>query len=633
MDKAHELLKKYWGYSSFRGPQLEVINTLVQKKDVFVLLPTGAGKSLCYQLPILMTEGICLVISPLIALMEDQVKSLESKGIKALALSSKLNRHETIIAFDNLTHGKFKFLYISPEKLQSEFIQEKISQLNIALIAVDEAHCISEWGHDFRPAYLKIPELNKQHPDIPKIALTATATSIVKKAIIDNLELSNAKIVTGSYFRDNLAVLVQKRENIRLAILEMTQSTHEPIIVYVGTRKHTIEFMQYLNHHGVTSICYHGGLSYDQKSKALEDWKQEKYKVMVATNAFGMGIDKSNVRAIIHTHIPYSIENYIQEIGRAGRDGKYSKAFLVYNDHTIDESQNRLEKSIVGPDYCKMIYGKLNDFYQIAKGTLTEELFNFDLQEFSLIYKLSVTEVYQALVHLHNENIILYDQSPSKNSKIKITDNTSRLFQLQASETNQARVLQILLRTYGGIHDQFVSINELLIARKLGLSKQEVIYALKNLSQDKVISYHQSSKLVKMKFLVPREDDYIFYNIKRNIQNRNKAKKNKAKAVFQFIKNDRICRQIQLLSYFSEQLNEPCGICDVCVKNQDAPKINHEVMAKKILNLFEKSKSLDANEISNSLQLDKKFIIKTLELMLESKSIHLNLQNKFERIL
>ena len=292
MDKSLDLLKKYWGFNSFREPQEAIIRSVVNGEDTFVLLPTGAGKSLCYQLPALMTEGVCLVISPLIALMEDQVKSLEEKGIKALLLSSKLNRHDTIIAFDNLMHGNFKFLYLSPEKLQSEFIQEKISQLSLNLIAIDEAHCISQWGHDFRSAYLKIPVLNELHPEIPKIALTATATSVVKQDIIENLKLKSPAIFTGSYYRDNLHIRVLKKEDIRSGMLSLLKSIDEPAIVYVGTRNNTVQYARFLTSHQIKATHYHGGLDTKQKSEALLEWKEEKSKVMVATNAFGMGIDK-----------------------------------------------------------------------------------------------------------------------------------------------------------------------------------------------------------------------------------------------------------------------------------------------------------------------------------------------------
>lgn len=629
MSKAIELLKKHWGFNSFREPQEAIIKELLDKKDAFVLLPTGAGKSLCYQLPALLSDGVCLVISPLIALMEDQVKSLEAKGIKALMLSSKLNRHDTIVAFDNLQFGNYKFLYLSPEKLQSEFIQEKISQLHVNLIAIDEAHCISQWGHDFRPAYLKIPVLNEMHPHTPRIALTATATSLVKSDIIENLNLIHAKVFSGSYYRKNLQINIEKTADIRGRILKLVQSVDEPIIIYVSTRKSTLEYRQLLNAKQINATAYHGGLTYKQKTSALDEWSNENSKVMVATNAFGMGIDKSNVRMIIHAHLPNSIENFMQEIGRAGRDGKDAKTYLLYNENTIWESKNMIQKSTVSPEFCKMVYAKLNDYYQIANGEIQENLFSFDLQEFAVRYQFNLSEVYHALNHLHHEDIIFYDQNPNKSSRIKIVENASKLYEIQSAQNHQGRVLQLLLRTYGGIHEQFTPINEGLLAVKSGLDKKYIIKALHTLEKDKAIIYDKSSSVFTLRFLVPREDNFIFNTIKKNIQQRNQIKIEKLKAIQQMVSNDFICRQIQLLRYFGEKLDQPCGACDVCLRKNSNQTVDHKELADKVLRLLDLSKALDINEISTALSIDKRMIIKTLELLVEKRSIDLNLQNKF----
>ncbi len=629
MSKVIDLLKKHWGFDSFREPQEAIINELLDKKDAFVLLPTGAGKSLCYQLPALLSDGVCLVISPLIALMEDQVKSLEAKGIKALMLSSKLNRHDTIVAFDNLQYGNYKFLYLSPEKLQSEFIQEKISQLHLNLIAIDEAHCISQWGHDFRPAYLKIPVLNEMHPHTPRIALTATATSLVKRDIIENLNLEDAKVFSGSYYRKNLQISIEKTADIRGRILNLVQSVDEPIIIYVSTRRSTLAYRQLLNAKQINATAYHGGLTYKQKTSALDEWSNENSKVMVATNAFGMGIDKSNVRMIIHAHLPNSIENYMQEIGRAGRDGKDAKTYLLYNENTIWESENMIQKSLVSPEFCKIVYAKLNDYYQIANGEIQENLFSFDLQEFAVRYQFNLSEVYHALNHLHHEDIIFYDQNPNKSSRIKIVESASKLFEIQSAQNDQGRVLQLLLRTYGGIHEQFTPINEGLLAAKSGFDKKYIIRALHTLEKDKAIIYNKSSSVFTLRFLLPREDNFIYYTIKKNIQQRNQIKKEKLKAIQEMVSNDSICRQIQLLRYFGEKLDQPCGACDVCLRKNSNQTVDHKELADKVLRLLDLSKALDINEISTALSIDKRMIVKTLELLVEKRSIDLNLQNKF----
>ena len=629
MNKATELLQKHWGFSTFRAPQEEIINAVLADQDVFVLLPTGAGKSLCYQLPALLNDGICLVISPLIALMEDQVKNLEEKGIKAMALTSKLNRHETIIAFDNLVHGQYKFLYVSPEKLQSEFIQEKIGQLHLNLIAIDEVHCISQWGHDFRPAYLKIPLLTELHPQTPKIVLTATATAAVQKDIVENLQLHDAKVFKGSYYRNNLCIRIHKTENIRQGLVKLVKSIDEPSIIYVGSRKNAIYFAQLLEHNSIKATYYHGGLSHEEKSRSFQLWKSESAKVMVATNAFGMGIDKSNVRLIIHSHLPNSIENYIQEIGRAGRDDEKAWAYLLYNDNSFYESDSLIEKSIVSPMDCKTIFTKLNDYYQIGMGEVNEHLFDFDMHEFSSRYHFTYNKVYYALNHLHNENIIFLDQGYSKSSRIKVIDQSDNLYHIQKSNSDASQVLQILLRSYGGIHDQYITVNEKFIAQKLNKKKQEIIQILTRLETDEVIIYKKASNHMTIKFLVPREDNFIYHSISDHIKNRNNSKLKKASVLKDMLKNDLICRQILLLDYFSENLNEPCGQCDVCLKSEHNLKLDQESISKNIIALLDQHNNLSINEISDYLKLDKKLVIKTLEILVEKQRIDLDLQNKF----
>lgn len=629
MDKAIELLKKHWGFTSFRSPQEEVIKTVLEKQDTLVILPTGAGKSLCYQLPALMTDGICLVISPLIALMEDQVRSLEAKGIKALMLSSKLNRHETIIAFDNLMYGNYKFLYLSPEKLQSDLIQQKVSQLSLNLIAVDEAHCISQWGHDFRPAYLKIPELLNFNIDIPVIALTATATPEVEKSIVENLQLPNPKVFKSSYIRNNLRLNFKRTEDIHGSVLRMIKSIEEPVIIYVGTRKKSIEYQQFLASNGIKATYYHGGLNYEQKTISYKNWKQEINQVMVATNAFGMGIDKSNVRMIIHTYIPSSVENYMQEIGRAGRDGKEAYTSLIWNESLMHQSKSMLDRSTVSPEYCKHVYTKLNDYYQIIRGELSDQLFQFDLQDFGARYGFNLYELYHALNHLHHENIIFYDQNPAKSSTVKVIEKQSKLFTVQSQSNDQGKILQLLLRSYGGIFDQFTSINERFLSVKSGISKTQVIQALESLDRDAVILFQKASSTLKLKFLVPREDNYVFQNIRKNIEQRNRVKEDKLKAMHQMIRDDQQCRQLQLLSYFDEHLVEVCGKCDICIANEIVKNVDYREVSKNILELLKTDATLGINDIQVALQIDKKHVVKSVELLVEKGFIALNLQNKF----
>lgn len=633
MAASKEMLLKYWGYDSFRDPQEAIVNAILQKENVFVMLPTGGGKSLCYQLPGIMMEGICIVVSPLIALMEDQVQSLEKKNIKALTLNSKLNKNETIIAFDNLIYGNYKFLYLSPEKLQSEFIQEKISQLKLSLIAIDEAHCISQWGHDFRPSYMNLSVLSELHPKVPKIALTGSATPKVKQDILQELALDEVQIFEKSFSRPNLSIQLVHRENITGTVKQLLKSCQEPSIVYVGTRKDTIHFAKQLSESGLNAVYYHGGLSHDEKTKTLNTWKEAKSAVMVATNAFGMGIDKSNVRMIIHAHLPNSLENYMQEIGRAGRDGILSRVYLLYNDNLIFESKNLMQKSMASPDFCKQIYTRLNDFFSIAHGENTETNFNFDLQKFCATYKFPMLKTYAAINQLHVEDIIFYNQNPNKSSKVRVIEKSSKLFEIQSNHKELGSVIQLLLRNYGGIHDQLISVNEFFLSQKLGKSRKEVVDLLKILDRDGVIIYKQQTSSVELKFLVPREDNFVFHSIASHIDARNKTKLRKLESMLRFLRNDDTCRQVQLLTYFGEEFTDPCGLCDVCIKKKVKGISDYSYLAEKVVALLKHSKPLDANEIGIQLDLDRKKVVKTLQLLVERNSIRLNLQQKFELII
>jgi ATP-dependent DNA helicase RecQ len=545
-------------------------------------------------------------------------------------LSSRLNRHDTIAAFDNLIYGHYKFLYLSPEKLESPFIQEKIAQLPLNLIAVDEAHCISQWGHDFRPAYLKIPVLNELHPDVPKIALTATATNAVAEDIIKHLGLRNVQLFKNSYYRENLHIRIQKRENIRGRMLRLVQAVDEPVIVYVGTRKDTIGYRQFLLANQVNATIYHGGMTPVEKSESLDLWTSETCKVMVATNAFGMGIDKSNVRMIIHAHLPRSIENYIQEIGRAGRDGKIAATYLLYNENTIADARTLLNNSLVSPEFCKNVYGRLNDSYQIAMGELSEELFNFNLNEFSLQYDLNPGAVFQALLHFQSEGVIMLDERSIRSSQVKIVENSKMLYDLQSSPNTKGKVLQLLLRNFGGIHEQFTPISEMLLARKAGLTKEVVCDTLSSLDRDKVLHYRKFSEGMHLRFLVPREDNFVFQTIKNNIHSKNRVRKVKLKDMLSLVASRDECRQVYLLRYFGEVLQIPCGHCDNCIsKNKKKVSPDRKSQADSIIDILSISDQMDIREIVSALGTEEDSVVKTLEIMVENGTIDLNLQNKF----
>ena len=635
-----DLLQKYWKHQEFREPQKEIIDAVLSNTNVLALLPTGAGKSLCFQIPAMLKPGVCIVISPLIALMEDQVENLQKKGIKAIALTSKYNLDQTVQAFDNIQYGNYKFLYLSPEKLQSEFIQEKIKQLQVNLIAVDEAHCISQWGHDFRPAYLKIHILKDIHPNINIIALTASATSLVVDDIINQLQLKKAQAFKKPLLRKNLEIKIISTEDIYKQLKLSLKQIRGSSIVYSGTRKASVQISNYLNRNGLKSTYYHGGMFYDQKIKHQNDWMVEKAPIMVATNAFGMGIDKSNVRSIIHTNLPNSIENYMQEIGRAGRDGLKSDSILLYNKGTIDDSQNYLFKSIADPKFCKEVYTKLNENYQIANGEFFQKKVLFNLQEFSTKYDFPVLKTFSAMHFFELENIIAINQNYGKKSSLKIIVSNRYLLDYEKRNPKLEELLKIILRNYGGAFEQFIPINESFIANKLTLNIQQVksnkryvTALLKKLHYDKVLLYNEATYDSELQFLVPREDNFVIHSISKNIKFRNKIKLEKAQKLIEFVQNDQICRNIQLSHYFGEENNSKCGNCDVCI-NENKPKIkaNHQVIASKILFLFKDKKQLSVNEIIGQLLFDKNFIIKTLQLLIEKNTLRLTSQNKFEKV-
>jgi len=628
-----DILQKYWNHDDFRPPQEEIINTVLKGENVLALLPTGAGKSICFQIPAMLKSGICIVISPLIALMEDQVKSLNNRDIKALALSSKYDKEDTIKAFDNLRYGNYKFLYLSPEKLQSEFIQYKISQLDVNLIVVDEAHCISEWGHDFRPAYLKIPILKEILPNIKMIALTATATPKVMMDIIENLGVLDVQIFNESFYRTNLFYSIIKTENVLHKLKQLLLKINEPVIVYAGTRKKCIDISNFLNQNNFKSQYYHGGMTMDEKTEALENWMEEIKPIMVATNAFGMGIDKSNVRAVIHVNIPFSIENYIQEVGRAGRDGSKSYAFLIYNDGLIIDFKNYLEKGIVSSKFTKKVYEKINQFYQIGNGELFDRYYKLNLQEFCSAYDLSLLKTYYTLNTFENENIIAIEQNFNKKSTLKIIVKSALLFEYEKLNPGLYNTLKTVLRNYGGAFDQSITINESILARKLNIKKKEVVQALKRMKEDNIISYQEASTDLKLKFLVPRDKKFVMAKISHNLKKKNKIKIQKAKSIIAYVDNKEVCRNIQLLNYFGESNVKDCGKCDVCLsRSKKTITTDHGEIALKITNLLKTDEPISFDDLIGQLDLDKESIIKTLQLMVEKNSIRLTSQNKIVKM-
>jgi ATP-dependent DNA helicase RecQ len=622
-----EILKKYWGFAEFRPLQEEIISSILKQKDVITLLPTGGGKSICFQIPALAKEGICLVISPLIALMKDQVENLERKGIKAINIPSGAKQNEVITLFDNIKFGGYKFLYISPERLQSYFIQQKIRELNINLIAIDEAHCISEWGHDFRPSYRNIREIRNIKPDVNLIALTATANKKVIKDICKNLDLRAPQIFKKSFFRKNLAYQIFTVEDKLQRLLQIFKKTRKPAIVYVNSRKKTEQIAGFLNANNLNSTFYHGGLSSSEKTSAFENWMNEITPIMVATNAFGMGIDKENVGLVIHIDLPASIENYLQETGRAGRNNKKSYAVLLFNKNDTLLFKEKLKKTLLTIKEIKEIHRKLYQYFRISLGELSTNSFCFNLLEFSKKYNFPVLKVDTTIKILSNNGIIEINNQYDKKSTIQFIVNSREVLNYLNNNTNTRKLTNSILRTYPGLFEQEVKIDEFIIAKKNGITKKQVVSHLDYLQKNEIIQYNREKNKVELLFLLPREDDQTINRFSKEIKQFIDQKKKKSNDLIRFVTNDSNCRSIQILNYFDDLETIKCGICDVCISKKKKTITN---LSEQIIDLLKLREELTSSEISVYIKANKEDILIHLRLLLTENKIRINPQNKYQ---
>ncbi|WP_299526816.1 ATP-dependent DNA helicase RecQ [uncultured Lutibacter sp.] len=629
MNTPLEILKKYWNFSEFRDPQEEIIEAALNGTNTVILLPTGGGKSLCYQIPSLISDGICIVISPLIALIQDQVNSLKEKNIKAIALTSQLSQDDLILAFDNLQFGNFKFLYLSPEKLQSPFIQEKIKQLNVSIIAIDEAHCISEWGHDFRPSYLQLKILKELQPKATFMALTATATQKVLEDIQQNLEIKEALIFKKSFQRSNLNYHVITTENILGKLLQIVNKIEASVIIYTNNRKQTKEVSEFLTKNNFKSSYYHGGLSTNEKNNAFNSWMQNETPIMVATNAFGMGIDKPDVSAVIHINTPNSLENFIQESGRAGRDGKTAYSIILTNKSNLFDATNKFKTNMASTKVVKTVYNHLNQYYNITLGELPTKLFDFSFQEFCHTYQLKLLQTYNAIKALERENVVSLDENYSKKSTLKFLISNTQIFDYLNNQPSKSELIQLILRSYGGIFDHYTIINEFSLSKKLKSSKKEVVKHLNDLHSNGIVHYSYENTTSKLLFLVTRDDNYTINYISKSIEQQNNLKYEKLEAVISYIQNTKTCRNTQLLAYFNETNIKSCGNCDVC-KAKIKPENSLETISNHIINLLDK-KQLSSQEIATLLNYSESEILNSLKILLEKNKIAITSQNKFKR--
>lgn len=570
METPLSILQKYWKHNQFRPLQEDIIQASLDGKDVLALLPTGGGKSVCFQVPGLIREGLCIVITPLIALMKDQVEQLKNKDVQAVAIHSAMTKQQIDILLDNCIYGSVKFLYLSPERLHTEMFVARVKKMNVGLIAVDEAHCISQWGYDFRLSYLRIAELRQLKPDVPVIALTATATAAVRDDIMEKLEFRrNAAVFQKSFARDNVSFVVRKTENKDRKVLEILQKVKGPAIIYVRSRKATQEVAEWLGKKKIAASYYHAGLDYEERTKRQDNWIQNKSRVMVATNAFGMGIDKPDVRVVIHLDLPENLESYYQEAGRAGRDGLRSFAVMIYQDADVLNLQVKVEQSQPSPDFLKKIYQAVCNYYQLALGSSEGQSYDFDLADFTERFHFHAAEVYIALKKLEEEGLIQFNESFYSPSTLHLLMDKAKLYEFQVAYAKFDPIIKMLLRLYGGeLISGFAKISEAYLGKALKISTAEVIKILNHLGELQVVLYQPVKDKPQVTFVLPRQDaDRLPLNLKR-LEERKTLIIGKMKAMISFVSTTHRCRMQMIQDYFNEVSLKTCGICDFCIEQR-----------------------------------------------------------------
>lgn len=593
-----DILKKYWGYDDFRGIQQDIIESIGEGRDTLGLMPTGGGKSITFQVPALAKDGVCIVITPLIALMKDQVDHLKQKGIQAAAIYSGMSRNEIVSTLENCIFGGVKLLYISPERICSDIFQTKLKRINVSFITVDEAHCISQWGYDFRPSYLAIADIRRQLPNIPILALTATATSEVIDDIQDQLLFAKRNVFRMSFERKNLAYIVRRTDDKYSEMIHILKAIPKAAIVYCRSRKRTKEAAELLVKSGISATWYHAGLENTVKDQRQKEWQADKTRVIVATNAFGMGIDKPDVRVVIHIDCPSSIEAYFQEAGRAGRDGKKSYAVLLYNGHDRAKLINRIEETFPPKEYIRQVYDHLSYFFQIGIGSGKGYTFEFPIDKFSFNFKHFPTRVNSALQIIHRAGYIKYEPNPNNIARVHFLLNRDDLYRLDSLSKNENSVVTALLRSYGGLFSDYGFVDESWIAQQAGLDVNKTYMALIDLSKKRIISFIPRHKVPLVTYLYDRIDGDDIELSEQVYDIRKEEFTKRIKAVISYAEEDSICRSRQLLRYFSETKTSDCNQCDVCLSNvHKQDKIKSSNIRNKIMVLLSDRKQHLITEI------------------------------------
>jgi ATP-dependent DNA helicase RecQ len=598
----HNILKEYWGYTSFRPLQEDIIQSVWEKRDTLGLMPTGGGKSLTFQVPVMAMDGICLVVTPLIALMKDQVDNLRERGIKAAAVYSGMSRDEIITTLENCIFGDYKFLYVSPERLSSDIFLTKLQAMDVCLLVVDESHCISQWGYDFRPSYLKIADIRETLINVPVLALTATATPDVVDDIQEKLRFKEKNVFRTSFLRDNLSYVVRSADNKVGELIHILKSVPGSGIVYVRSRRQTKEIAQTLKKEGLRADYFHAGLSYEDKIFKQNAWKDDECPVIVSTNAFGMGIDKPDVRIVVHMDLPNSPEEYFQEAGRAGRDGKKSYSVILYTKSDSAKLKKRISDTFPEKELIVRVYEALGNYFQVAVGSGAGRAFDFDLIEFCSRFKLPSLQTHHALKILELAGYLEYTDEIDARSKLRFLIYRDDMYFLRLEPITD-ELLHTIMRSYTGVFSDDIYIDESMLASRIGKTRQEVYDILVNLSKLRYISYVPAKKTPFIIYTSSRED-IKFITIPQSVyEERKKRFSKRIHSIIDYAENSDVCRSRMLLVYFGETNSKDCGCCDVCLRKNESGLSNWEyrLIGEKLEEAFKSQTTYRLNELVDSI--------------------------------